>query len=189
MLSLLHSVHSKQAEKISLHIGSNFVGYCQHAIYPTHHSLSLPRKIAIVFFLDASSIIVHPFVLRAGWCSPCVILLSLVLSIWLYNLLDARLLPLQMTTKRSIHFIFCGCCTLLNKHRSFILSVGSTFASYDQYIICAVGLTSVPSWTSENYQCSPSHNLRAIVPRHPFLLCLMTRKLDLKLSVPMTLLA
>jgi hypothetical protein len=53
---------------------------------------------------------VDPFILGAGWRSPCSLLL-LMLS-WSYTLVSVRPFSRQMTTTLSFSFLVCRCCTL-----------------------------------------------------------------------------
>jgi hypothetical protein len=56
-----------------------------------------------------SSTMVDPFILQTGWGALCNLLL-LILAVS-YTLVSARLFPLQLTTKWSIYFLVCRCCT------------------------------------------------------------------------------
>ena len=77
-----------------------------------------------------------------------------------YTLLDARLFALQMTVKRSIHFVFCSCRAPAQQAQVLHSFIGSTFVRYNQFI----NTTSVPSRTSEKYGCS-FHTTRVQVMR------------------------
>ena len=53
---------------------------------------------------------VDPFILSAGWRSPCSLLL--LTRSWSFTLVSVRPFSCQMTTTWSFTFLFCCCCTL-----------------------------------------------------------------------------